>query len=116
MPMVDSLTYSQRYAEFENNFWMPIEIRLGGNANIPIPGIPPLSFAYIGTPYDYLFNLVHQEDTFDEFIVEVGKDADNVDSAQWLAGQIVPLTENELSGYKRIDSLERAPKPLWKKA
>ena len=116
MPMVDSLTYSQRYAEFENNFWMPIEIRLGGNANIPIPGIPPLSFAYIGTPHDYLFNLVHQEDTFDEFIIEVDKDADNVDSAQWLAGQIVPLTENELSGYKRIDSLERAPKPLWKKA
>jgi len=116
MPMVDSLTYSQRYAEFENGFWMPIEIRFGGNANIPIPGIPPLSFTYIGTPHDYSLNLVHEKDTFDEYIIEVDKDADDVDSAQWFAGQIVPLTEKEQMGYKRIDSLENAPKPLWKMA
>lgn len=116
MPIVDSLTYSQRYAEFENNFWMPIEIRFTGNADIPFPGIPPISFQYIATPHDYYFNLVHEEDTFDEFILEVDKNADDIDSTQWLAGQIVPLTKKELLGYKRIDSLENAPKPLWKKA
>ncbi|MCP4704365.1 MAG: hypothetical protein GY865_07125, partial [candidate division Zixibacteria bacterium] len=116
MPIIDSLTYSQRYAEFENNFWMPIEIRAKGNANIPFPGIPPIAFTYIGTPYDYSLNLVHEDDTFDEFIMEVDKNADAVDSAQWFAGQIVPLTEKEESGYNRIDSLENAPQPMLKKA
>ena len=116
LPMFDSMFYSQRYAEFENDFWMPIEIRFKGNLNIPFPGIPPLSLTYIATPHDYSINLIHEEDTFDEFVIEVDKNADNVDSVQWLAGQIVPLTGNEQIGYKRIDSLENAPKPLWKMA
>jgi len=115
MPLMDSLAYSQRYAEFENNFWMPIEIRFKGNVDIPFPGLPPLFITYVGTPHDYSINLIHEEDSFDEFVFEVDKNADAVDSAQWFAGQIVPLTEQERLGYKRIDSLEKAPQPLWKK-
>ncbi len=116
MPLFDSITYSQRYAEFENGFWMPIEIRFKGNLDIPFPGLPPLLLTYIGTPHDYTINLVHEKDTFDEYVIEVDKNADDVDSAQWFAGQIVPLTEKEQLGYKRIDSLENASVPLWKKA
>jgi len=116
MPFVDSLVYSQRYAEFEHQFWMPIEIRLAGLVKIPLPGLPPLLFSYTGNPHDYDFNLVHKEKRFDEYVYEVAENADDLDSAQWLTGQVIPLSIDEQNGYKRIDSIKNSPKPLWKTA
>jgi hypothetical protein len=107
--------YSQQYAQFENDLWMPVEIRFYGLADVPIPGIPTMSFDYVVALHNFTFNTQHREGTFDQYWYELAEDADKIDSATWNAGQLIPLTPDEIRGYQRIDSIHNAPKPLPKK-
>ena len=108
--------YRQRFARFDNDLWMPIEIRYDGKADLKLPGIPKLSFDYVASLYDYVFNATHDEGTFNEYALEVDSKADDVDSAAWYSRQIIPLTVEERQGYERIDSLDNVPKSFSRKA
>ncbi len=112
LPFVDSLRYSQRFAHFSDEFWMPVEIRLTGQVHLGIkfPGIPKnLGFAQSASLYSYSFEQGHDEDRFDEFIIEVQDGADDIDSSTWAVRQTIPLTTIELAAYHLIDSLESLP-------
>ena len=108
--------YRQRFARFDNDLWMPIEIRYDGKADLKLPGIPRLSFDYVASLNDYVFNATHDEGTFNEYALEVDSKADDVDSTAWYSRQIIPLTVEEQNGYERIDSLENVPKSVPSKA
>ncbi len=115
---IDSLRYSQRFASFDNDIWMPIEVRFSGYVSfgVKIPGIPQhLSFAQSASLYEYAFDEGHPDGTFDEYLIVVEEGADDIDSIDWESHQTIPLTALEDSAYIRIDSLENAPKPLGKK-
>jgi len=117
-PFLSNLQYSQVFAQFNDEYWMPVEIRFGGDIdfNFPIPGIPSkLSFADVASLYDFAFEEGHEKGTFDEYVLEVAEEADDVDSLAWNTRQTVPLTSEEVLAYKRIDSLENLPKPLGKR-
>ena len=110
--------YSQRFAKFENEYWMPIEVRFGGRVEFktPIPFIPDkLSFSHIASLYSYEFDAGHPKGTFGEYLIEVEKDADEFDSTSWFANQTIPLTSDEMVAYERIDSIENEPKSIGKK-
>jgi len=112
-PLFDSLRYAQRFARFENDYWMPIEVRFSGKVqfDVSLPGIPrKLRFAHIASLYSFEFDVGHPRGMFDDYIVEVDRHADDVDSATWSARQTIPLTAEEVYGYRRIDSLENRPK------
>ncbi len=114
-PFIANPHYSQQYAQFEDKYWMPVEIRFGGDVEIdfPFPGIPSaFSFAYVASLYGFEFERGHAEGFFDEYLIEVAEDADDLDSVTWNAGQTIPLTPEEVQAYKRIDSLENVPKPF----
>lgn len=116
LPFVDSLRYRQRLAQFNNKYWMPVEIRFSGIVKIKVPGIPPkLAFDNVNSLYDYSFQRNIPKGTFDQYVIEVDKDADDYDSTLWYERQTIPLTSAEQRGYERIDSLERAPKPIGKR-
>jgi len=115
IPYVINPRYSQHYAQFEDRYWMPVEIDFTGLADIPIPGIPKMSFDYIVALHNFTLNTEHPDGTFDEFEFEVAENADDIDSATWNAGQLIPLTPEEIRGFQRIDSISNAPKPLPKK-
>lgn len=109
--------YSQRCARFADGIWMPVEIRfsLDIKFNIKIPGIPSdLSMKHVASLYRYSFERTQGAPPFDEFALEVEPDADGRDSTFWRSVQAIPLTLNELAGYRRIDSSKHAPKPLYK--
>jgi hypothetical protein len=110
-----NLRLVQQHSEFNGKYWMPVTIRITGDLDIPIPGIPSLSFLYNAALYDYSFDLDHPDETFNEYVLEVAETADDTDSVGWAMGQVVPLTVEEIKGYKRIDSLENISAPLWKK-
>ncbi|MEW5924152.1 MAG: DUF5686 family protein, partial [Candidatus Zixiibacteriota bacterium] len=114
LAFIESLKLRQSFAQFDNDYWMPIEQRMSAIVDISFPGIPVFYFDYAAAIHNYRFDVEFPEITFDEFVLEVADDADDIDSTAWLANQLIPLTENELHGYKRIDSLEKAPKPLPK--
>jgi hypothetical protein len=114
-PNMHNARYFQHYARFENEYWMPVEIRFHGVVDVPLPGIPTMSFDYIAALHNFTFNTTHPAGTFDEYWFELDENADDVDSAAWNAGQLIPLTPDETQAYRRIDSLRNAPKPLSKK-
>jgi hypothetical protein len=116
---LDSLRYSQRFARFDREYWMPIDIRFSGQVHfeVPIPTFPKdLAFSQSVALYRYEFNVEHPGGMFDEYIVEVADDADDVDTAVWNRRQTVPLTQLEEDSYRRIDSLEALPPSVGKLA
>jgi len=113
LSLVDSLRYSQRFAQFQNEYWMPVEIRLEGQVefDVRLPGIPKkIRFEHVASLYSYEFESGHPKSTFDEYVIEVDRSADWFDSATWNARQTIPLTREEIDGYRRIDSLENRSK------
>jgi hypothetical protein len=113
--MLEDVRFSRKSELFEDEFWMPVEIRLGCDVEIPIPGIPRLFVDYVAVPHQYHFNFDHPEGTFGEYVFEVAEEAFDLDSSYWNASQLVPLTTEEIGGYKRLDSVAHAPRPLWVK-
>jgi len=114
--MIEDVRFIQKSELFESEFWMPVEIRLGCDVDIPIPGIPRLFLDYVAVPHRYHFNFDPPKGTFDEYVFEVAENAFDLDSVYWAASQLVPLTAEEIGGYKRLDSIAHAPRPLWLKA
>jgi hypothetical protein len=115
IPFLDSLHYRQRFAQLENEYWMPIEIALSAEVSIKFPGVPPkLSFEHRASLYDYSFDNGTPKGTFGEYEMEVAEQADKFDSTAWYARQTIPLTIEEVRGYQIIDSLEKQPKPIRK--
>jgi len=110
-PFLSNIRYRQRCAQFDNEYWMPIEIAFSVVIDLPIPGLSVYSVDYLAALHNYSFEVKHKSGTFD-YVIEVDPKADDVDSAEWYSGQMVPLTELELRGYERIDSLEHAPRSL----
>ncbi len=117
IPVVNNLRYRQQFAHFQQEYWMPVEISFTANVSLNLPGVPSrMSFSHIASLYSYQFEVGHPAGTFGEYLLEVLPQADDVDSADWASRQTIPLTEEEFRGYSRLDSLERAPKPLHKRA
>ena len=117
IPFLVEPRYSQRFAKFGNDYWMPIEIRYTTKVdlNVPIPGLPNLlGVTQAVSLYSYQFDVGHPKGTFDEYRIEVERSADEVDSVAWNARQTIPLTETEKAAYVRIDSVESKPKSFGK--
>jgi len=109
---MSDLRYSQRYDQFEGKYWMPIEVRLNGDVDITIPGLPVFTIDYVAALHNYTFEPIIPKGTFD-YSLEVAEYADDVDSITWDSGQLIPLTTMEIRGYERIDSVTNAPKPVF---
>jgi hypothetical protein len=113
-PFMKDFHYSQRFAEFEHRFWMPVDIRWNYVLNFIFPVERSWRFEAVAALHDYSFNTTMSERIFD-YALEVNKKADEVDSVSWNSRQAIPLTLEEQHAYNRIDSLVHAPKPLYKK-
>ncbi|HUU45252.1 MAG TPA: hypothetical protein VM118_05920, partial [Acidobacteriota bacterium] len=57
----------------------------------------------------------HPNGFFDEFMLEVDDQADDIDSTAWAARQSIPPTDEELRGYERLDSLKNLPVPIGRR-
>ncbi len=114
IPYIDSITYYQHFSRLADQYWMPTEIGFSAQFDLPIPGLPRFDADYVASLHNYSFEIVHQPGTFD-YVLEVDANADDVDSAVWYSGQLIPLTPREQRAYDRIDSLKNIPKPAWRK-
>ena len=118
LSLISDMRYRQRMAQFESTYWVPVEISFAGlvTFDVSVPGIPSkLSFDYLASLYSFEFNQDLSRGVFDEYEFEVAETADDFDSTAWAARQTVPLSEEEVQGYARIDSLEQLPTPVYKK-
>ncbi|UCG60349.1 MAG: carboxypeptidase-like regulatory domain-containing protein [Candidatus Zixiibacteriota bacterium] len=113
-PAIHDPHYRQIYSEFQNKYWMPTMIQFETVVNIGFPAVPVFALDFQAALHNYDFPNDLPDTLFNEYTVEVSSDADDVDSATWKAGQLMPLTSLEERGYVYIDSLEHN-KPLHKK-
>jgi len=102
--------FTQRYAVFDDEYWMPVEIRFEADVELPIPGIPRFFAEYVAALHEYHLNYKLPDDTFDEYAFEISEEAFDVDSTVWASNQLIPLTEEEIGGYLYLDSVASAPK------
>jgi hypothetical protein len=110
---VENLRYAQRFQLFDGRYWMPDRIHVTMDIVIGLPFNLQFDVDYLAALHDYKFEEHMEPVEFDEFELEVSRGADDVDTATWNRAQLVPLTSDIESAYKRIDSLENAPDPLW---
>lgn len=103
-------SFSQRYEVFDDEYWMPVEIRFEADIELPFPGAPRFFADYVAALHEYHLNFKLPDDTFDEYVFEMSEDALDVDSTVWASKQLIPLTEEELGGYRYLDSVANAPK------
>jgi hypothetical protein len=90
---------------------MPIDYRIFANLNYL--GIAKVGFELNTIFHDYKINIPISDDTFGMAVVKVQPDADKKDSTFWKTTQTIPNSFEEVSAYKRIDSLEAIPKTFW---
>jgi len=106
--------YRQRMAEFENKYWMPVEIAFSGHVEIDIPlfGFFKLDLNQEALISNYRFDPEIPDGLFDEYVLEVSETADDVDSAAWYSMPRIEMTQAEEQGMVYIDSVENAPKSV----
>jgi hypothetical protein len=115
-PILDSIRYYQRSALFSEQYWMPVEIGFDALVTFNLPLVPsPLRVDFVASLHSYSFEAGHPKGTFDQYVIEVAEDADDIDSTAWVGRQRLTITRAELEGYRRIDSLEKIPEPIYKR-
>lgn len=103
----DTVNIIQQF-DYYDSIIMPVDYRLFVTANFL--GLARFGFELNTILFNYKVNSKIDGSLFDKAIITVLPDADKKDFAYWLSTQTIPNTEEEEEAYKRIDSLENAPK------
>ena len=99
------LFVKQQFREYENEFWLPIEIIYNSTVDMGIPGIPPVYFNQLSLISDYKINDTSFTHIFDKYILKQTIVSDNQADSLWQSKQLVPLTAEETKEFSRIDSI-----------
>lgn len=97
----------QQYLPYADSIYMPIDYRLFVKGNVL--GMAKFAFDIESVLYDYEINPTINDDFFDMTILKILPEADKVDKTYWEKNQKIPNSPEEISAYKRIDSLEAIP-------
>ncbi|MBI3004133.1 MAG: carboxypeptidase-like regulatory domain-containing protein [Ignavibacteriales bacterium] len=110
MPFVTDiqLRYSQHFSLYENRFWMPVDIRLNGSAEIGITGVtfPRIGFESLSSIYDYEINIELPDSIFKKPRRTTSAEASSFDSSFWVRHEVLPLTKEEQVAYQKLDSTQ----------
>ena len=111
------LSYNQQFNNFEDDFWLPADMRIKGSIKIKLPGLdfPSINFRQVSQITDYEINTELPDSLYDNNTVfTVDTLAAKNDSLFEARTDVVPLSNEEVEAYESIDStqtLEEAFKP-----
>lgn len=102
------LNYAQQFALYENQFWMPADIRLRGWMRIGITGIsfPRIGLEQVSSIYDYKINVELPDTVFKKRRRSEIAEAAQFDSLFWAQHEVLPLTAEEQHAYRTLDSTQ----------
>ncbi len=109
--LFDSVNVFQQFSEFKDSIYMPVDYRIFVTANYL--SLVKFGFELNTILYDYKINPPVNNDIFSKAILTVLPNADKKDSTYWKNAVTIPNTPDEISAYKRIDSLENVPRTFW---
>ncbi len=101
-----SFHYLQQFRLYENRFWMPVDYRVKGKAEVNLMGFSILkfSFARYVVMSDYKINPDFADSITALPRLTVAPEASVFDSAYWAAHPLLPLNMKEEEAYKILDS------------
>ncbi|HLA88250.1 MAG TPA: DUF5686 family protein [Anaerolineales bacterium] len=109
--------HEQQFSDFAQAVWLPLDVRIGGDILISLPGIhfPRITYNQVSRISDYDVNTVLPDSLYkDKKIVTIDSISIRSDSLLISRADMIPLTAQENSAYKTIDStmtLEKAFQP-----
>ncbi len=100
------LNYKQFFSLYEEDFWLPTDIRIKGGFKINFAGIsfPKFTFEQTSVVYDYKINVDLPDTIFQKPRVSVDSTANLIDSLYWKQNEYLPLTTTEQMAYDSLDS------------
>ncbi len=107
----DFVNISQQFLPYADDIYMPIDYRISLEGNFL--NLVKFGFELNSIFYNYEINNDIDDDIFDMALVTVMPEADTRDSIYWQSVQSIPNTAEEISAYRRIDSLEAIPVTFW---
>ena len=104
--------YKQSFRLFNNTVWLPVHYRFEGNLEIRIMGIriPPIGFERDVVIYDYRVNPEVPDSLRHITKTAVDTSAKKIDSTFWAVHDVLPLTAEQDSAYKKLDSTQTLEK------
>ncbi len=96
---LEGTRYDEQFAEYDNSYWLPIEIRTTFAVKFVVPPVPPVLFENISVLYDYRINPEFPKNFFDRKFISTSVAGADTDSAAWEKEQILPLTRREVLAY-----------------
>ena len=116
LPLISTvkLQYSQQFRRYDNDYWLPVDIRVDGTFDVGIPGVslPRLRLQSSSSIYDYRVNITVPDSVARQPRRFVREDADRLDSAFWSSHAVLPLTPVERDAYEHLDSTQTLDRQL----
>jgi hypothetical protein len=108
VPFVKGLhiRYRQQFALYQDDFWLPADIRINAGAKISVAGfsIPPIGFDQTSMLSDYVINTAIPDSIFRKPRLTVDSTARVYDSTFWTKNEVLPLSPEEKVAYASLDS------------
>jgi hypothetical protein len=106
------LRYRQQFALYDSLFWMPADVRIDGGFDVGFVGlgIPRVGFRQVSSIYNYELNVPVPDSVLRQRTVTTDSLAGVYDSTTWESDKVVPLTVEESSAYRTLDSTETLAK------
>ncbi|HEY6953027.1 MAG TPA: DUF5686 family protein, partial [Bacteroidota bacterium] len=107
-----NLSYAQQFSLFEDQYWMPVDIRIKGFLKVGITGLtlPGIGIESVSSIYDCKVNPELPDSIFKRSRRLVLKEAEVYDSTYWAQREVLPLTQEEKSAYRQLDSSQTLEK------
>jgi len=97
-----NLVIKENFREFENSFWLPINVLYNSIVDLGIPGLPNIHINQTSLISNYKINSQNFSHKFDEYVIN---QKINNNKNLWNEKQIILLSEKEQKVVNRIDSL-----------
>ncbi len=114
LPFDADLHYSQRFNQIGDLFAMPTGMRIDASLQADLFWIiaPRLDITIETVAYDYSINPPLDGELFEQRRVELSETVNEIDSAYWLAGAVLPLRPEEARAYENIRTERENPDSL----
>lgn len=103
------LRYQQEFGMYDQDFWMPVDIRVEGAFTISALGfkLPRIGFKQTSVITNYQINVQLPDSIFRKSRLTIDSSAAKYDSVFWASTAILPLNLQERQAYATLDSTQK---------
>jgi hypothetical protein len=103
------LRYQQQFGLYDEDFWMPADIRVEGEFTIGVVGLglPRIGINQTSVISSYQINVPIPDTIFQKRRLTIDSTATQYDSTFWVSAAVLPLNVQEQTAYATLDSTQK---------